>query len=70
MDQFYYEAVDQMQKMKVDRNYMLGWIGGYMSNPKIEEQRLTESYEAGYADGGSKETSNFKKWGASREFYE
>lgn len=62
MDQFYYDAVDQMQKLKVDRNYMLGWIGGYMSNPKVEEQRLSESYEAGYTDGESKDTANFEKW--------
>ena len=62
MNKFYYDAVDQMQKMKVDRNYMLGWIGGYMHNPKVEEQRVTESYQAGYADGENEDTKNFHSW--------
>ena len=64
MDRFYYDAIDQMQKMKVERNYMLGWIGGYMGNPKVEEQRITESYEAGYTDGESRDISNFGSWAA------
>jgi hypothetical protein len=25
--------------------------GGYLQNPKREEQRVTEDYEAGYGDG-------------------
>lgn len=60
--QFYYDAVDQMERMIVDREYLQGWIGGYMHNPKREEQRITEAYEAGYEDGENKETSNFAKW--------
>ena len=48
MDQFYYESVDQMEKKGVDKEYMLGWMGGYMQAPKREEQRVTEAYEAGY----------------------
>ena len=60
--QFYYDAVDQMERMNVDREYLQGWIGGYMHNPKREEQRITEAYEAGYEDGENKETSNFEKW--------
>ena len=60
MDKFYYEAIDRMQKMKVDRQYLLGWIGGYMRNPKVEEQRRTESYAAGYDDGANKDTANLQ----------
>jgi hypothetical protein len=30
--------------------------------PKREEQRLTEAYEAGYADGEEKTTDNFGNW--------
>jgi len=62
MDKFYYDAVDCMQKLKVDRDYLLGWVSGYMSNPKLEEQRVTDSYEAGYEDGKNKDTSNFGRW--------
>ena len=59
---FYYNAVDTMQKLRVDPEYMQGWIGGYMVNPKREEQRITESYEAGYEDGGNSDGSKFDQW--------
>ena len=58
----YHEAVGRMQEMGVSREYMLGWIGGYMHNPKLEEQRVTEAYEAGYEDGENGNTSNFERW--------
>ena len=29
MDQFYYDAVDKMEKAGVDWEYVQGWIGGY-----------------------------------------
>ena len=58
----YYDAVDKMQKMSVDPEYIQGWIGGYMGNPKREEQRVTEAYEAGYEDGESKDLSNLSNW--------
>jgi hypothetical protein len=51
-----------MQKMQVDSEYVHGWIGGYMGNPKREEQRITEAYEAGYVDGQERSTDNFDKW--------
>jgi hypothetical protein len=51
-----------MQTIGVERNYMLGWIGGYMGNPKIEEQRATEAYEAGYEDGENTNTDDFSNW--------
>ena len=62
VDQFYYDAVDGMQNMNVERNYILGWIAGYMGNPQIEEQRMTEIYAAGYTDGENKDTGNFAQW--------
>lgn len=62
MDKSYYEAVDKLEKMGVDGEYIQGWIGGYMSNPKREEQRITDAYEAGYGDGESKETTNAGDW--------
>ncbi|MDH3638200.1 MAG: hypothetical protein OES09_07015 [Gammaproteobacteria bacterium] len=63
MDKTYYDTVDRLEKAGVDRDYILGWIGGYMSSPKREEQRITEAYEAGYEDGLGKQTEkseNFK----------
>ncbi len=60
--EFYYNAVDKMQKMQVDPEYIQGWIGGYMGNPKREEQRITKPYEAGYEDGGSSDASKFDEW--------
>ena len=59
---FYYTAVDKMQKMQVDSEYVHGWIGGYMGNPKREEQRISDAYEAGYEDGESSNVSKFEGW--------
>lgn len=62
MDKNYYEAVTQMEKMQVNREYAVGWMGGYLQNPMREEQRVTEAYEAGYADGAKQNKSNFANW--------
>jgi hypothetical protein len=62
MNQFYYDTVTKMEKMAVDDQYIQGWQCGYLLNPKREEQRLTEAYEAGYADGEAKNTDNVSKW--------
>ena len=62
MDQTYYDSVTKMEQLDVDEQYMLGWMQGYLQNPKIEEQRITEAYEAGYEDGESKNTDNFTNW--------
>lgn len=60
--QIYFNAIDRMEKLAVDREYIHGWIGGFMKNPKREEQRLTEAYEAGYADGENADQSKFENW--------
>lgn len=62
VNQFYYDAFDKMERIGVDREYIQGWIGGYLQNPKREEQRINDAYEAGYEDGEAKETSNFENW--------
>ena len=51
MDPMYYDTITKLEEMGIDREYIQGWIGGFMNNPKREEQRLNEAYEAGYADG-------------------
>lgn len=62
MNQNYYDAVTKMEQMGVDDEYIQGWQCGFIANPKREEQRLTEAYEAGYADGADKTVENFGNW--------
>lgn len=62
MSNQYYETIDKMEKSGVDREYIVGWASGYLHNPKREEQRLNEAYEAGYNDGAAKKTDGFKAW--------
>ncbi len=62
MDKMYYETVDKLEKMGVDWEYVQGWMGGYLGNPKREEQRLTDAYNAGYEDGQNKNVNNAESW--------
>lgn len=62
MDQTYYDAVTKMEQMGVDDEYIQGWQAGYLQNPEREEQRVTEAYEAGYADGGEKTLDSLEDW--------
>ena len=50
--------------MNVSDDYIIGWQEGYQHAPKLEEQRLTDAYEAGYEDGENnniEKAENFKK---------
>lgn len=62
MNQTYYDAVTKMEQMGVDDEYIQGWQSGFLGLPQREEQRLTEAYEAGFADGEEKTTDNLDKW--------
>ena len=62
MDQTYYDAVTKMEQSGVDEQYMVGWMSGYLRNPKVEEQRISEAYDAGYTDGENKDLSNIGNW--------
>lgn len=62
MDKIYFETIDQLEKQKVNPEYIQGWVGGFLGNPSREEQRLTEAYSAGYEDGENKETSSASAW--------
>ena len=62
MNQAYRDAVTQMEEMKVQQEYILGWQGGFLGHPEREEQRLTEAYQAGFTDGGEKSTEKFADW--------
>ena len=58
----YYEAISKLEDDNVAKDYILGWASGYLGNPKLEEQRVTEGYEVGYEDGRSKSTDNAVNW--------
>lgn len=62
MDKSYFEAIDTMEKAGVDPEYIQGWVGGYLANPKREEQRITEAYDAGYGDGEEKSLDNYSNF--------
>jgi hypothetical protein len=62
MDQTYYDAVTKMEQMGVEDEYIQGWQAGYLQNPQREEQRTTEAYDAGYADGEEKTLDNIGNW--------
>jgi hypothetical protein len=62
MSTAYYETIDRMQKKGVDPEYVNGWASGFLHNPKREEQRVNDAYEAGYAHGLEKNTGGFEAW--------
>jgi hypothetical protein len=62
MNKTYYETIDAMEKAGVNKEYINGWACGFLHNPKREEQRITEAYEAGYADGEEEKTDGYNKW--------
>ena len=62
MSNQYYKIIKQLEDMKVSRQYILGWASGYLGNPEIEEQRITEAWQAGYEDGKSRSTAEAENW--------
>lgn len=62
MNEDYYAAIDKMEKANVSREYIVGWASGYLQNPKREEQRVNDAYEAGYTDGEAKSDASFDGW--------
>ena len=62
MSNSYYDTVDKMEKAGVDAEYIIGWQSGYWINPEVEEQRLTEAYEAGYKAGSEKSEEGYMEW--------
>lgn len=66
MNKTYYDTIDKMEKKQVDRDYINGWACGFLHNPKREEQRVTEAYEAGYSDGWEHKTDGFASWSGKK----
>lgn len=62
MTNTYYETISKLEQQNIARDYILGWASGFLGNPKIEEQRITESWEAGYEDGKEKNIDNASNW--------
>jgi len=62
MTNTYYETISKLEQQNIAREYIIGWASGYLGNPKIEEQRSSESWEAGYQDGQEKNTEQAANW--------
>jgi len=58
----YYETIDKMEKAGVDPEYINGWASGFLHNPKREEQRTNDAYDAGYAHGLEQDAGGFQAW--------
>jgi len=64
MNQQYYDGVTKLEQMGASDDYILGWQSGFLSNPELEEQRVTDAYSAGREDGTNKsfdKADQFKK---------
>lgn len=62
MNTTYYETVDKLEKMGIDRDYIQGWMGGFLGNPSREEQRVNEAYTSGYEDGRNHTVESAEKF--------
>ena len=58
----YHSTLKAMQEAGVDMHYYHGWATGALDNPPLEEQRVTDAYEAGVEDGKSGSTDGYLKW--------
>ena len=65
MDNGYYATVDHLEKLGINKDYIQGWVGGYLGNPEREEQRVTDGYKAGYEDGQGGVTDKAQDWEGS-----
>ena len=64
MNNDYFQKVSELEEMNVSDDYIIGWQEGYQHAPKLEEQRLTDAYEAGYeaaVNNNIEKAENFKK---------
>lgn len=62
MDKMYYDTVKKLEQAGASVEYINGWMSGYLKNPMREEQRITDGYSAGYADGENKKTDSMNEW--------
>ena len=64
MNQEYFAQVTELENMNADDQYILGWQEGYQDSPEVEEQRVTDAYQAGYEDGKNNNFDNVDKYKA------
>jgi hypothetical protein len=62
MNKTYYDTIGAMEKKGVNKEYINGWACGFLHNPKREEQRLNEAYDAGYNDGTASKVDGYNAW--------
>ena len=62
MSNHYYDTITGLEKQGISPDYIRGWASGFLGNPKLEEQRITDSYDAGYGDGVNRDTENAANW--------
>lgn len=62
MNKAYHDTLSTFEKKGVNPEYINGWACGYLHNPKREEQRLNDAYNAGYKDGLDQKTDGFSAW--------
>ncbi len=62
MNSNYYDTISKLEESNISRDYILGWASGFLGNPKIEEQRITDGWEAGYQDGQAKHIDHSQDW--------
>lgn len=60
----YYDTIVSLERQGVSRQYIQGWASGYLGNPEIEEQRMTDAWQAGYADGKNRTITTASDWRA------
>ena len=58
----YFETIQKLEKMGVNSEYIQGWAGGFLGNPKREEQRTNDAYDAGYEDGEANVTNQAEQF--------
>ncbi len=58
----YYETIRKLEKTGVSSEYIQGWANGFLGNPRREEQRTNDAYEAGYEDGEAKATNQAEQF--------
>ena len=64
MNQEYFDKVTELENMNADDQYILGWQEDYQDSPEVEEQRVTDAYQAGYEDGKNNNFDNVDKYKA------
>lgn len=58
----YFETIQKLEKMGVNSEYIQGWASGSLANPKREEQRTNDAYDAGYEDGEANVTNQAEQF--------